>query len=716
MRVVSQHKSMYGLNPAQSAAVTYLDGPCLVLAGAGSGKTRVITQKIAHLIEAKGFEPRHIAAVTFTNKAAAEMRERVGKLLEGKTLTTPGKEGRKVPVNQLTVCTFHSLGVQILRQEAEHVGLKPQFSIMDADDCFAMIQEQIGTTDKGLIRKIQSIISLWKNGMVTPEQAAVVAQNEDEMQAAIVFRNYSATLHAYQAVDFDDLIRLPAELFRSSEIVRDKWQNRLRYLLVDEYQDTNACQYELLKLLAGPRAAFTAVGDDDQAIYGWRGATLENLAQLQVDFPKLEVIKLEQNYRSTVRILSAANNVIAQNPKLFEKKLWSEHGMGDTITVTPCNDEEHEAESVVFRLSAHKFERRSQFRDYAILYRGNFQARIFEQVLRRERIPYVLSGGQSFFDRAEIKDICAYLRLIANHDDDPAFIRAVTTPRRGVGNTTLEALGSFAGQAKVSLFEAVYMGGIEARLSPRQIEPLRVFCDFIQRIAERADKDPATTVLDDLMDAIHYEAYLYDAFDERQAQSKWTNVLEFLEWLKRKGTKPERDATANDGSNDADGGDDDDAGGYGYENADGLADTGKNLLGLIQTVALMSMLEGKDEDPDAVRLSTVHASKGLEYPHVFLVGVEEGVMPHRGGADDEPIDDARIEEERRLMYVAITRAQRSLHVNYCKKRKRARETIVCEPSRFIAEMGLDDAPPPTPEEAPMTPKDRLASLKALLQK
>ncbi|MBB2926999.1 UvrD-helicase domain-containing protein [Paraburkholderia silvatlantica] len=692
-----------GLNSAQNEAVRYLDGPCLVLAGAGSGKTRVITQKIAHLIEAKGFEPRHIAAVTFTNKAAAEMRERVGKLLEGKTLTTPGKEGRKVPTNQLTVCTFHSLGVQILRQEAEHLGLKPQFSIMDADDCFAMIQEQVGSTDKGFIRKIQSIVSLWKNGLVMPEEALATASNEDEHQAAIVYRNYMATLHAYQAVDFDDLIRLPAELFARNEQVRDRWQNKLRYLLVDEYQDTNACQYELLKLLAGPRAAFTAVGDDDQAIYGWRGATLENLAQLGKDFPKLHVIKLEQNYRSTVRILTAANNVIANNPKLFEKKLWSEHGMGDTITVTPCNDEEHEAESVVFRLSAHKFERRAQFRDYAILYRGNFQARIFEQVLRRERIPYVLSGGQSFFDKAEIKDICAYLRLIANHDDDPAFIRAITTPRRGVGNTTLEALGSFAGQAKVSLFEAVYMGGIEARLSARQVEPMRVFCDFMQRLAERAQKDPATVVLDDLMDAIHYEAYLYDAFDERQAQSKWQNVLEFLEWLKRKGTKPEPEP-----------GEDSEA--TGYDNADGLADTGKNLMGLIQTVALMSMLEGKEEDPDAVRLSTVHASKGLEYPHVFLVGVEEGIMPHRGGSEDDVIDEGRIEEERRLMYVAITRAQRSLHLNWCKKRKRARETVVCEASRFIPEMGLDDAPPPTADEAPMTPKDRLASLKALLQK
>ncbi|MGI4984543.1 MAG: 3'-5' exonuclease, partial [Janthinobacterium lividum] len=496
---------------------------------------------------------------------------------------------------------------------------------------------------------------------------------------------------------FDDLIRLPAELFARNEQVREKWQNRLRYLLVDEYQDTNACQYQLLKLIAGQRAAFTAVGDDDQAIYGWRGATLENLAQLQTDFPKLHVVKLEQNYRSTVRILTAANNVISNNPKLFEKKLWSEHGMGDTITVIGANDEEHEAESVVFRLSAHKFERRAQFRDYAVLYRGNFQARIFEQILRRERIPYVLSGGQSFFDKAEIKDICAYLRLIANGDDDPAFIRAVTTPRRGVGNATLEVLGAYAGQSKVSLFEAVYMGGIEARLSPRQLEPLRAFCDFLQRLTDRAAKDPANVLIDELMEGIHYESYLYDAHDDRAAQSKWQNVLEFLEWLKRKGTKAPVEGEEETG----------------YDTANGLADEGRNLLKLIQTVALMSMLEGKEDDPDAVRLSTVHASKGLEYPHVFLVGCEEGIMPHRG-SEDAPADDARIEEERRLMYVAITRAQRSLHLSWCRKRKRARETVVCEASRFIPEMVLDEAPPPTKEEAPMTPKDRMAALKALL--
>ncbi|MGI4903338.1 MAG: ATP-dependent helicase, partial [Janthinobacterium lividum] len=424
-------------------------------------------------------------------------------------------------------------------------------------------------------------------------------------------------------------------------------------------------------------------------------------------FPRLHVVKLEQNYRSTVRILTAANSVIAHNPKLFEKKLWSEHGMGDTVLVHPANDEEHEAESTVFRLSAHRFERRAQFRDYAILYRGNFQARIFEQVLRRERIPYILSGGQSFFDRAEIKDLCAYLRLIGNADDDPAFIRAVTTPRRGVGNTTLEALGAYAGQAKVSLFEAVYSGGIESRLSARQLEPLRAFCDFIQRLADRAPKEAATVLLDELMDGIHYEAYLYDAFDERMAQKKWQNVLEFFEWLKKRGTRPERELGAE--------GDGDGEAATGFDTADGLADEGKGLLKLIQTVALMSMLEGRDEDPDAVRLSTVHASKGLEYPHVFLVGCEEGIMPHRGNADaDEAPDEARIEEERRLMYVAITRAQRSLQLSWCKKRKRARETVVCEASRFIREMALDEAPPPGADEAPITPKDRMAMLKALL--
>lgn len=672
----------FGLNAPQREAVKYMDGPCLVLAGAGSGKTRVITQKIAHLIEDCGYESKHIAALTFTNKAASEMQERIAKLL---------KDPKQA--KNLTVSTFHSLGVKILRQEAKNLGLKDRFSIMDSDDCFSLVQDLAITTDKQLVRRIQGTMSLWKNGLIDPDTAIKNAATEDEAQAGRIYRSYVATLSAYQAVDFDDLIRLPVELFRSNEAVRDKWQRRLRYLLVDEYQDTNTCQYELVKLLVtgiGKKPMFTAVGDDDQAIYAWRGATIENLKTLQVDFPDLKVIKLEQNYRSSTRILQAANSVIANNPKLFEKALWSEHGLGDPIKVLGMEDDEQEADQIAIMLSAHRFERRAKFSDYAILYRGNHQARVFEKVLRRERIPYVMSGGQSFFDRAEIKDIISYLRLIANEDDDPAFIRAVTTPKRGVGQSTLEVLGSFAGQWQCSLFEAVFKGGIESKLADRQLTPLREFGNFINQLEARAGKpgESAAELLDDMMKEINYEGYLYDNFDDRQAQSKWQNVLDFTSWLKEKGT-----------------------GGK-----DGTADE-KSLLDLTQMVALMSMLDGKDEEPDAVRMSTLHASKGLEFPHVFLVGVEEGILPHKGDPD-APIETlgARIEEERRLMYVGITRAQRTLHVSWCKKRKRARESVHCDISRFIKEMKLDEGDAVPTEAETITPQNRLANLKALLAK
>jgi ATP-dependent DNA helicase Rep len=671
----------FGLNAPQSEAVCYLDGPCLVLAGAGSGKTRVITQKITSLIENHNYDPKHIAALTFTNKAAHEMQERIAKLL---------KEPKQA--KHLTVSTFHSLGVQILRREAKEVGLKDRFSIMDADDCFSLVQDLAITTDKQEVRRIQNTISLWKNGLVEPDAALNGATTEEEAQAARIFRNYVATLSAYQAVDFDDLIRLPVELFRDKQDVRDKWQRKLRYLLVDEYQDTNACQYELLKLLVtglGKKPLFTAVGDDDQAIYAWRGATLENLKQLQVDFPDLRVIKLEQNYRSTTRILQAANAVIANNPKLFEKSLWSEHGLGDPVKVMAMQDDEHEAEQIAILLSAHKFECRTRFSDYAILYRGNHQARVIEQALRKERIPYTISGGQSFFDRAEIKDIVSYLRLIANEDDDPAFIRAVTTPKRGVGQSTLEALGAFAGQWQCSLFEAVYKGGIEAILNERQLRPLREFCDFINRIEAHAHRvGHAASLLDDMMKEIDYEAYLYNTFDDRQAQSKWQNVIDFTGWLRDKG---------NGGK-------------------DGVSDE-RSLLDLTQMVALMTMLDGKDEEPDAVRMSTLHASKGLEYPHVFLVGCEEGILPHKGDPD-APAETiaARIEEERRLMYVGITRAQRGLTITWCKRRKRARESINCDVSRFIKEMKLDEGDAVPTEDEIITPQNRLANLKALLQR
>jgi ATP-dependent DNA helicase Rep len=625
---------MVKLNPAQLEAVRHLESPLLVLAGAGSGKTRVITHKIAWLVDEYGIAPSHIAAITFTNKAAKEMKERVGKLIGARA------EG-------LIVSTFHALGVRILRQEASAVGLKPGFSILDAADTTALFQELAGNIDKGRLRALQSRISLWKNMLADPEAALNDAADEIEAAAAKLYADYERTLRAYQAVDFDDLIRLPVMLFTAHDEIAQRWRKRLWHLLVDEYQDTNRGQYRLLQLLTQGRDSFTAVGDDDQSIYAWRGADSENLRLLRDDYPRLKVVKLEQNYRSTSRILQAANTLIANNPKLFEKKLWSEHGQGDPIHIQTCRDGDHEAEWVSSRLSAHRFERRTRFSDYAILYRGNHQARAIEQQLRAQRIPYVISGGQSFFDRAEIKDITCYLRLLANPDDDPAFIRAVTTPKRGIGGTTLESLGRAAGRRHQSLFASILAPGLDVDLNVRQRTALREFADFIHRIERRAASAPAGQVLNDLIKAIGYESWLFESLDVREAEGKWANVCDFIEWLGRKGEEE-----------------------------------GKTLLELAQSVALLSMLDKNDDEQDAVQLATLHAAKGLEFRHVFLVGVEEGLLPHR-----DSLEPAKMEEERRLMYVGITRAQASLTVSWCERRKHGREWMPREPSRFIVEMG-----------------------------
>ncbi len=697
------------LNAAQREAVLYLDGPCLVLAGAGSGKTRVITQKIAYLLRECGYSAKQVVALTFTNKAAREMDERVKLLVDPKL------------AKGLTVSTFHSLGLRFLREEAAHAGLKPQFSILDSTDALAIIQELLATTDKARLRAVQQNISLWKNALMDPDAADRSAASASEVEAAKIYRSYSATLVAYQSVDFDDLIRLPAMLLEQNAEVRQRWQARVHYLLVDEYQDTNVCQYRLVQWLTGDRAMLTAVGDDDQAIYAWRGATVENLAKLTTDYPTLKVIKLEQNYRSVQRILSAANQVISKNPNLFGKKLWSDLGVGEPIQVSAMDGEEAEAESIAVRLSAGRFERKAEWRDFAVLYRSNHQARALEQALRNLRIPYTISGGQSFFDKAEIRDILAYLRLVANDSDDPAFIRAVTTPRRGIGQQTLQTLGQFAAERQLSLFEAIFEIGSAERLASKQLEPLQVFGSFIQRIQTRAGRkgaalrvmpgsgslfgadddlsgigvdgakdDSAGAILDDLLNTIQYERYLYDTLEEKPAQTRWQNVMELIAWLKRKAS--EDDLT---------------------------------LLQLVQHVALVTMLErSEEEDPDAVKLSTLHASKGLEYPHVFLAGVEEGLLPHLG-RDEEDADPStaaetlalRIQEERRLMYVGITRAQRSLHLTWCKKRRRAREDLVRERSRFIEEMGLAEVKlEEDPATRALSPKDRLGMLKALLNK
>ena len=670
-----------GLNLAQLEAVNHLGGPCLVLAGAGSGKTRVITHKIGRLIQA-GLAPDRIAAITFTNKAAAEMRERAGQLV--------GREAKRV-----LICTFHALGVRLLREDGAVLGLKKQFSILDTDDITSLLKDCGGTTDAATARGWQWTISAWKSAGLNATQALAQARDENERVAATIMTRYEERLTAYQSVDFDDLISLPLKLLSEHEDVRARWQKKMGHVLVDEYQDTNATQYELLKLLVGERSRFTAVGDDDQSIYGWRGATLDNLKRLPQDFPELKVIKLEQNYRSTSAILRAANNVIGPNPKLFPKTLWSDLGEGEPVRVVDADNEDHEAERAVARIqSLRSNSQHKEWRDFAILYRANHMARSFEQSLRKANIPYKVSGGQSFFDRAEIRDLCAWLRLLVNNDDDPAFLRSATTPKRGIGHTTLQALGNFATQYKLSLFEALFASSLGTALPARAVATLHEFGRAVNDLEYRArhtiGHEAARAFLTEWLKDIDYEKHLYDSEDnEKVAAARWTNVMDFCDWMAaRCGGKMEDDAGVQ------------------------VESERKSLLEVVQTIALLSTLSEREQDQNVVTLSTLHASKGLEWPHVMLVGVNEGLLPFK--MDEEPgQSDAaaesmaqRLQEERRLMYVGITRAQRTLAVSWLKRRKKGRESIPGQASRFIKEMALDQN---TVKE---DPREKLRALRA----
>ncbi len=643
-----------------------------MLAGAGSGKTRVITHKIARLLQA-GYAPGQIAAITFTNKAAQEMRERARALV--------GPRAAK----QLAISTFHSLGVRLLRAEYARVGLKEQFSILDADDVLRVLKEAGATTDLALARRWQWTIGGWKNQGLTSATAAPAT--DDERVAQRVMARYEERLAAYQAVDFDDLLVLPLRLLERDLDARERWQGTLRYLLVDEYQDTNAVQYALLKTLAGERGHFTAVGDDDQSIYGWRGATIANLKRLPEDYPALKVIALEQNYRSTGRILAAANAVIGQNPKLFEKKLWSALGDGEPVRVVECDSEEHEAERAVARLQALRGGAAPvpegmaappvRYADFAVLYRANHQAKPFEKALRKANIPYKVSGGQSFFDRAEIKDLCAWLRLLVNHDDDPAFLRAVTTPKRGIGHQTLASLGEFAGRWKTSLYEALFATSLGAVLSGRALGSLHEFGRYLADLEHRARQAVGAASAKALLTAwlveIDYERHLHDAEEsDKLAAARWGNVVDFVDWIAKRC------------------GDDEAEAGYGAaSNHAGLvtASAAKSVLEVAQTISVIVSLAERGDDRDVVTLSTLHAAKGLEWAHVVLAGVNEGLLPFR--SEDDDMSAERLEEERRLMYVGITRARETLAVSVLRRRKRGREAIAATPSRFVAEMRLD---------------------------
>ncbi|MBK9685984.1 MAG: UvrD-helicase domain-containing protein [Betaproteobacteria bacterium] len=670
--------SAVSLNPRQDEAVHHLAGPCLVLAGAGSGKTRVIVHKIARLLQA-GLEPKQIAAITFTNKAAQEMRERT------KALVGPRA------ARDLAVSTFHSLGVRLLRSDGARIGLKENFSILDSDDVLGVLRDCGGNTDNALARRWQWAISLWKNQGLDADAAESLAADDDERVAARIMRRYEERLAAFQAVDFDDLIGLPLRLLQRDAEAREKWRSRFRHILVDEVQDTNAVQYELLKALVGERGIFTAVGDDDQSIYGWRGATIENLKRLPQDYPRLKLIALEQNYRSTGHILRAANAVISNNPKLFEKKLWSEFGDGDPVKLVECDGEEHEAERAVARIQALRAAGGVKFGDCAVLYRANHQARVFEQKLRAAQIPYKVSGGQSYFDRAEIKDLCAWLRLLVNPDDDPAFLRAVTTPKRGIGHQTLATLGEFASKWKTSLFEALFSPSLGSVLKGKAIDALHEFGREVNELEQRArhttGSEDAKALLLGWLKAIGYEQHLSDAEDsEKLAAARWGNVLDFVDWIaKRCGGEITQD------------------GGSSFESEK------SSVLQVAQTISVIISLAERGDEQDVVTLSTLHAAKGLEWPHVVLAGVNEGLLPFQSGSEvAEPMTPERLQEERRLMYVGITRAQRTLAVSTLRRRKKGRATVAAVPSRFIKEMKLDEG------VVKEDPRERLKKLRAEL--
>ena len=667
------------LNPQQQQAVEYVSGPCLVLAGAGSGKTRVIINKIAHLIGKCGYLPKQIAAVTFTNKAAREMKERVAHSI--------GKE----PSKGLIVSTFHTLGFDIIKREYKHLGFKANMTLFDEHDQIALLKEltaDLLQEDKELLRMLINRISNWKNDLCSPQQAMALARDKQEQTFAHCYDRYNKQLRAYNALDFDDLIMLPTLLFKQNEEVRSKWQEKIRYLLVDEYQDTNTSQYELIKLLVGDRARFTVVGDDDQSIYSWRGARPQNMVRLRDDFPALRVIKLEQNYRSSQRILHCANILIDNNDHVFDKKLFSNLGEGEKLQIIEAKNEEHEAERVVGELIAHRFIAKTHYRDYAILYRGNHQSRLLEKILMQNRIPYKISGGTSFFSRAEIKDMMAYLRLVVNQDDDAAFLRIVNTPKREIGTATLEKLGSLAQEKHVSLFEAIFDFELIQRVTPKAYDALQKFARWIVELNDEIQRSEPERAVRSMLASLHYEEYLYEyATSPKAAEMQSKNVATLFDWV--------ADMLKGDEFNEP-----------------------MNLNQIVTRLTLRDMLErGEEEDDsDQVQLMTLHASKGLEFPHVFLIGMEEGILPHQTS-----IDEDNVEEERRLAYVGITRAQQNLWFSLCKERRQFGELIRPEPSRFLLELPENDLqwerdkPPLSAEQQQAKTQSHIANLRAILR-
>jgi ATP-dependent DNA helicase Rep len=631
------------LNPQQLAAVEHCDSPLLVLAGAGSGKTSVITQKIAHLIAHRKLAPAKIAAITFTNKAAREMRERVAKLISNED------------AQALTVCTFHALGLKFLQIEHARAGLRRGFSVLDADDSAGIVKELAPKGVKpDVLFGIRNLLGRAKNSGLSPEEALAAARSPRELEAATIYEMYQQRLAAFNAVDFDDLIRLPLRILESDAECRDTWRERFRYLLVDEYQDTNDAQYRLLKALTGERGGITCVGDDDQSIYAWRGANPENIDQLGRDWPNLRVIKLEQNYRCGKRILRAANQLIANNPHLHEKKLWSEHPEGAPIRVIECKEAEHEAERVASIATTLAEKHKARWHDIAILYRGNFQARPLEKALRLARVPYHLTGALSFLDRAEVKDLLCYLRLLTNPSDDAAFLRVVNVPKREIGATTLEKLGQLAQQKHSSLLDAARSDSVLRQLTPRPAAALAAFASLLDEFRSASLHQGAADLVETILQRTGYAAQIATSTtDAIVRERKLGNLKELADWFRAM----QRNSNTAGGNSAGD---------------------------LASQLALLSHAD-RDDPGNAVRMMTLHAAKGLEFRFVFIVGCEDGTLPHEGA-----IDEGRIDEERRLMYVGITRAKEGLTLSWSAKTKRYGDVHNNQPSRFLHELPQAD--------------------------
>lgn len=663
------------LNPEQHQAVITLATPLLVIAGAGSGKTRVITEKISHLLN-EGVEAKHIIAVTFTNKAAREMRSRVDQLCSSKK--TKG----------IRISTFHSLGLEIIRKEYQALGFKKNISILDEQDKFKVLQDILDNSqqpiDKAQLSPLSWQISTWKNQSILPAHAMSIAEDAVQQFAAALYEQYQQYNRVCNSVDFDDLILTPLTLFNEQPAILEKWQNSTRYLLLDEYQDTNTTQYELFKHLVGSLGQFTVVGDDDQSIYAWRGANPENLFTLKKDFPRLNIIKLEQNYRSNQRILKSANQLISNNPHLYEKNLWSNIRSDEKIQVIKCKDEFSESQQIAAEISRVKFKHRANNADFAILYRSNHQARLLEKSLRELSLPYAISGGTSFFSHAEIKDILCYIKLLINPDDNSAFLRVINTPRREIGTTTVEKLALYANDRHISLFDACFEIGLQQQLNERTYLKLRSFCDWVVRLSDRTQQEDPIAVLHEMIQDIDYYDWIKaHANSDKQADRKIDNVLELIKWIENSAKKSQEERSLGD---------------------------------IVSRMMLLDSLERNEEEQkaDQIKLMTLHAAKGLEFPYVYLIGMEEGILPHQNSIDTE-----HIEEERRLAYVGITRAQQKLTFSYCAQRKKYGDIASTEPSRFLTELPIDDLDWPAvnqqnPEEKKKKGQENLALMKSLL--